>query len=60
MMCCVREMKALMLAVLIALALMMQAIMAEAGPREEIVVAGGCFWCVESDFEGVPGVIAAV
>ena len=60
MMCCVREMKALMMAVLIALALMMQAIMAEAGPREEIVVAGGCFWCVESDFEGVPGVIAAV
>jgi peptide-methionine (S)-S-oxide reductase len=24
------------------------------------VVAGGCFWCVESDFESVPGVIAAV
>jgi peptide-methionine (S)-S-oxide reductase len=22
----------------------------------EIVVAGGCFWCVESDFERVPGV----
>ena len=31
MMCCVREMKALMLAVLIGLALMMQAVMAEAG-----------------------------
>jgi peptide-methionine (S)-S-oxide reductase len=24
------------------------------------VVAGGCFWCVESDFESVPGVISAV
>ena len=60
MMCCVREMKALMLAVCIALAVVMQAVMAHAGPREEIVVAGGCFWCVESDFEAVPGVIEAV
>ena len=24
------------------------------------VVAGGCFWCVESDFESVPGVTAVV
>lgn len=24
------------------------------------LVAGGCFWCVESDFEGVEGVIEAV
>jgi peptide-methionine (S)-S-oxide reductase len=24
------------------------------------VVAGGCFWCVESDFESVEGVISAV
>jgi peptide-methionine (S)-S-oxide reductase len=24
------------------------------------VVAGGCFWCVESDFERVPGVIEAI
>ncbi len=27
---------------------------------EKLVVAGGCFWCVESDFESVPGVIEAV
>ena len=24
------------------------------------VVAGGCFWCVEADFEGVPGVLSVV
>ncbi|NSY37414.1 peptide-methionine (S)-S-oxide reductase MsrA [Leisingera sp. ANG59] len=27
---------------------------------EVLTVAGGCFWCVESDFEGVPGVVEAV
>jgi peptide-methionine (S)-S-oxide reductase len=26
----------------------------------QAVVAGGCFWCVESDFEGLPGVLDAV
>ena len=24
------------------------------------VVAGGCFWCVEADFEQIPGVIEAI
>lgn len=33
---------------------------AYAGKSETIVLAGGCFWCVESDFERVPGVIKAV
>ena len=31
-----------------------------AGRTETMVVAGGCFWCVESDFERVRGVIKAV
>lgn len=41
-----------MRAVLVALAIL------AAGPAaaEKAWVAGGCFWCVESDFEGVPGV----
>ena len=27
---------------------------------DKIVVAGGCFWCVEADFEGLDGVTEAV
>ena len=27
---------------------------------ETAIVAGGCFWCVEADFEGVPGVVDVV
>lgn len=27
---------------------------------DTMIVAGGCFWCVESDFEKLPGVIEAV
>lgn len=28
--------------------------------QETAVVAGGCFWCVEADFESVPGVVSVV
>ncbi len=33
---------------------------AEAAPTETVVLAGGCFWCVEADFEKVKGVSEAV
>lgn len=46
-----------MLRILIALIIL-------AGPAaaatETAIVAGGCFWCVESDFESVPGVKGVV
>lgn len=55
-----QNLKPIFLSLLIAVALMLQCGRAEAGPRETLVVAGGCFWCVEADFEKVPGVIEAV
>lgn len=48
------------LAFLIALGVLFQCTEARAGSTESLVVAGGCFWCVEADFESVPGVISAV
>ena len=29
-------------------------------PNEIAIVAGGCFWCMEGAFDGVPGVVQAV
>lgn len=49
---------ALFVAIIIGLSL--NCTQAHAGKTETMVVAGGCFWCVESDFESVPGVIKAV
>ena len=44
----------------LAAALALAAPVAQAQSTETITVAGGCFWCVEADFERVPGVIEAV
>lgn len=43
----------------LALALAMGVGAAQAA-TETAIVAGGCFWCVESDFESVPGVKSVV
>ncbi|UWQ37225.1 peptide-methionine (S)-S-oxide reductase MsrA [Leisingera aquaemixtae] len=52
--------KPLALAGLIAIGTLAQSNPLQAQSTEVLTVAGGCFWCVESDFESVPGVIEAV
>lgn len=52
--------KPLALFLLIGMALFARACPANAAGQETLTVAGGCFWCVESDFESVSGVIEAV
>lgn len=56
----VRDIKAALLAGLITVGLAVQCSQARAAASEVLTVAGGCFWCVEADFESVPGVVAAV
>lgn len=53
------NLKTLLLGGLIAAAAVLQCSQAQAG-TEKLIVAGGCFWCVESDFESVDGVKGAV
>ncbi len=48
------------LAGLIAVGLLLQSTAAKAASTETLTVAGGCFWCVEADFEKVKGVKEAV
>lgn len=52
-----RELKAALLAMLIIVGLCVHGGRAHAAATETLVIAGGCFWCVESDFEQVEGVI---
>lgn len=33
---------------------------AEPSTSQKAIFAGGCFWCTESDFEKIPGVISAI
>lgn len=46
----------------VAVTLVLSAVVATASHAAEgkAVVAGGCFWCVEADFEKVPGVVSVV
>lgn len=55
-----QNVKTLVLTVLIAIAAILRMGPVSAAELEKLTVAGGCFWCVESDFESVPGVIEAV
>ncbi len=43
-----------------ALALMLALGLAAPAMAEKAVLAGGCFWCIEADFESVPGVSKVV
>ncbi len=54
------DMKPLALIIALVTAFALQCARAEAGSRDTLIVAGGCFWCVESDFESVKGVRGAV
>ena len=51
-------MKWTMLAVIAVLSLFPQA--ASAQQLQKTVFAGGCFWCVEYDFDKIPGVVSTV
>lgn len=54
------KVKTVALGVAIGAAVLMQASRAEAQNMQTLVVAGGCFWCVEADFEKVRGVTEVV
>ncbi|MGR3563338.1 MAG: peptide-methionine (S)-S-oxide reductase MsrA [Heliomarina sp.] len=55
-----QNLKPLALTLLIAFALVIRCSPASAQTLETLTVAGGCFWCVEADFEKVEGVTEAV
>jgi peptide-methionine (S)-S-oxide reductase len=44
--------------ILLAAAAIPAASAAAAPPRASAVFAGGCFWCTESDFDKIPGVVS--
>ncbi|MEL6957415.1 MAG: peptide-methionine (S)-S-oxide reductase MsrA [Pseudomonadota bacterium] len=51
-----RTLKTIALGTAIVFGALLKAAPVEARDMQTITVAGGCFWCVESDFERVPGV----
>jgi peptide-methionine (S)-S-oxide reductase len=56
----IKTLKPIALTVLMLVAMVLRGHEAKAQAHETLTVAGGCFWCVESDFESVPGVIEAI
>jgi len=54
------QVKPLILGVAIIFGAVLNCSDAKAADVKVLTVAGGCFWCVESDFESVPGVIEVV
>lgn len=56
----ISKVKAAVLAGLICIGMLAQAGAVKAESTESLIVAGGCFWCVEADFEAVEGVKEAI
>ncbi|MHC0052049.1 peptide-methionine (S)-S-oxide reductase MsrA [Actibacterium sp. D379-3] len=56
----VQNVKTFALAIAIVFGFALQCTSVHAAPPETAIVAGGCFWCVESDFEQVKGVKSVV
>lgn len=54
-----RNPKPLLLTLAILLGVMAECGRANAQATDKILIAGGCFWCVEADFEKVKGVVEA-
>ena len=55
-----QSVKPLLLGIAILVGIAAECSRANAAETKTAIVAGGCFWCVEADFEKVPGVIDAV
>ena len=54
------KLKPILLAIAIVFGFFAQAQTTQAGETSKLVVAGGCFWCVEADFEKIKGVKSVV